>query len=190
MEHEYIENQLFNKGDFSLKPLPKGEYDQCTFKSCNFLNADLSHIVFIDCIFSACDLSMARLLKTSFQNVSFHDCKMMGMRFDHCNDFALEVSFDQCILSHTSFYNTRMRKTLFKNSVLSEADFTECDATAALFEECDLTRATFDRTLLEMADFRTSFNFSIDPEINRLKKAKFSMTGLSGLLEKYGLEIS
>jgi len=29
----------------------------------------------------------------------------------------------------------------------------------------------------------------IDPELNRIKKAKFSQSGLAGLLEKYDLEI-
>jgi hypothetical protein len=42
---------------------------------------------------------------------------------------------------------------------------------------------------LEKADFRSAFNFSIDPEMNRMKKAKFSRTGVFGLLHKYNIEI-
>jgi hypothetical protein len=29
----------------------------------------------------------------------------------------------------------------------------------------------------------------IDPENNKVKKAKFALTGIAGLLEKYGIEI-
>jgi len=68
-------------------------------------------------------------------------------------------------------------------------DFSECDLTGAIFDECDLSRATFDRTTLVKVNFRTSYNFSIDPEINLLKKAKFSLTNISGLLDKYDIEI-
>jgi fluoroquinolone resistance protein len=72
---------------------------------------------------------------------------------------------------------------------LEETDFAEADLTGSVFDHCNLSHATFDRTVLEKTDFRTSYNFSIDPEKNRIKKAKFSTMGLSGLLEKYDIEI-
>ncbi|HWY33074.1 MAG TPA: pentapeptide repeat-containing protein, partial [Nitrosopumilaceae archaeon] len=87
------------------------------------------------------------------------------------------------------FYKTKLKKTAFKNSTIQEADFSECDLTNAIFENCDLTGATFVNTNLEKADFRTSFNYSIDPELNRIKKAKFSLHGIVGLLDKYDIEI-
>ena len=58
-----------------------------------------------------------------------------------------------------------------------------------MFDNCDLARAIFANSILEKADFRTSYNFSIDPEINKIKKAKFSLTTVSGLLGKYDIEI-
>jgi uncharacterized protein YjbI with pentapeptide repeats len=72
---------------------------------------------------------------------------------------------------------------------LHEVDFTEADLTAAKFENCDLQRTIFANTILEKSDFRTAFNYSIDPEINRIKKAKFSLPGVLGLLAKYAIEI-
>jgi fluoroquinolone resistance protein len=47
----------------------------------------------------------------------------------------------------------------------------------------------FNRTNLEKCDFRTAFDYSIDPETNRLKNARFSTSGISGLLDKYNLII-
>ena len=87
------------------------------------------------------------------------------------------------------FYRKKIKKTTFKNTQLRETDFTECDLTESLFDNCDLTSATFDHTIIEKADFRTSYNYTIDPEINRIKKAKFSISGISGLLEKYDIII-
>jgi hypothetical protein len=43
--------------------------------------------------------------------------------------------------------------------------------------------------VLNGVDFTTATNFSIDPEINRLKKARFSLYGLPGLVEKYEVVI-
>ncbi|WP_456376701.1 hypothetical protein [Lutibacter sp.] len=43
--------------------------------------------------------------------------------------------------------------------------------------------------VFEKVDFRTAFNYSINPEINCLERAKFSLQGLSGLLEKYNIDM-
>jgi uncharacterized protein YjbI with pentapeptide repeats len=76
-----------------------------------------------------------------------------------------------------------------KNCTLHEVDFTEADLSASTFDNCDLLNASFDKTILEKADFRTSYNYIIDPENNRIKKAKFSRNGIAGLLNKYDIEI-
>lgn len=55
--------------------------------------------------------------------------------------------------------------------------------------ECAFERATFENTIIEKTDFLSSFNYSIDPETNRIKKAKFSLAGVTGLLDKYDIEI-
>jgi len=74
-------------------------------------------------------------------------------------------------------------------SNLQEVDFAESDLSEALFDNCDLSRATFDQTNLEKADFSTAYGFMIDPELNRVKKAKFSITGLNGLLERHQIVV-
>jgi uncharacterized protein YjbI with pentapeptide repeats len=75
------------------------------------------------------------------------------------------------------------------NSSLHELDFSEADLSTAVFEACDLQRSIFAGTNLEKADLRTSYNYSIDPERNRLKKAKFSLPGVIGLLDKHDIQI-
>jgi uncharacterized protein YjbI with pentapeptide repeats len=58
-----------------------------------------------------------------------------------------------------------------------------------MFENCNLAQAVFERTNLEKVDFHTSYNYNIDLESNRVKKAKFSIDGVVGLLAKYDLII-
>ncbi len=189
MSQDYIEDKTFDKLDFTLNPLPKGEYEQCRFVDCDFSGSDLSEIRFLDCEFESCNLSMVNLTKTALQNIKFSNSKMLGLHFKNCNDFGFSVSFTKCNLSHCSFYNTKLKKTVFRDSKLHEVDFTDCDLSSSVFDNCDLTRATFDNSNIEKADFRTSYNYSINPESNRIKKARFSISGLPGLLEKYDIEI-
>lgn len=73
--------------------------------------------------------------------------------------------------------------------MLHEVDFTEANLTGSQFDACDLARALFENTILEAVDFRTSYNYSIDPTINRIKGAKFSQAGIAGLLDRYDIEI-
>ena len=59
----------------------------------------------------------------------------------------------------------------------------------AKFDETDLKSAVFNRTNLQAANFLTAFNYSIDPEMNNIRKAKFSTQGIHGLLAKYDIKI-
>jgi uncharacterized protein YjbI with pentapeptide repeats len=125
-----------------------------------------------------------------FKEVKFLDCKLTGLHFDHCDAFLFAVDFDNCLLQLSSFYRLKMRKTNFLRTDLREADFTEADLTGALFEETDLQNAVFDQTILEKANFTKAFNYSINPDNNRIKNALFSYPGVLGLLNKYQITIA
>lgn len=185
----FIAERSFDKINFTEIDLLKGEYDQCTFTNCNFSNVNLSEFIFSECGFFGCNLSLAQLGKTAFQHIEFKECKLLGLRFDTCDSFGFSVRFDQCMLNHASFFHSNLKKTNFINSQLIEVDFTECNMTGAIFDDCNLDRAVFSNTNLEKANFRTAYNYSIDPEMNKIKKAMFSLLGISGLLNKYEIEI-
>ena len=72
---------------------------------------------------------------------------------------------------------------------MHEVNFTEADLQEAVFDRCDLAGTTFSFSKLQKADFRTAYNFTIDPENNPLKKTKFAKQNLTGLLRKYDLDI-
>lgn len=129
------------------------------------------------------------MVATAFRDVIFKESKMFGLHFDDCNEFGMSFTFDDCALNNSVFYKTIIRKTIFKNSKLIEVDFTECDLSNAVFTDCDLSGAVFDNTNLEKADFRTSVHYAIDPSKNRLKKAKFSLSEIHGLLHQFDIEI-
>ena len=154
MLENYINDKSFPGIDFTQESLAKSEYENCIFNNCNFEGCDLSDFKFIDSTFNECNLSLSKLIKTIFRDVQFKDCKMLGLRFDTCNEFGLSFPFDGCQLNHSSFYKTRIKKTVLKNSLLHEVDFTETDLTGAVFQNCNLEQAVFDHTILEKVDFR------------------------------------
>lgn len=189
MSRIYVEGEKYNGINFKEKVLEKGEYDNCSFSNCHFSGTDLSDIIFSDCEFRDCDFSMANLANASFRNVSFKNCKLLGLRFDLCNKLLLSFRFEGCVLDFSSFYKLKLKNTLFKECQLHEVEFIETDLTNVRFDQCNLARASFENTQLEGSDFRTAYNFSIDPEINQLKKARFSQAGVAGLLTKYNIII-
>jgi uncharacterized protein YjbI with pentapeptide repeats len=188
-EKTYIENKNFEGINFNTTVLINAEYENCVFTNCIFSNLDLSKFSFSACEFRGCNLSLATLTGTGFQDIIFKDCKLLGLHFDHCSEFRFNVEFDHCILNMSSFYKRKLKKQRFKDSSLQDVDFTEADLTSAVFDHCDLAKASFDNTILEKADFRTAFNYSIIPGRNKLKKAKFSLPAVIGLLDNYDIVI-
>jgi fluoroquinolone resistance protein len=189
MEKRYHEAETFEKIDYAQGSFPKGDYEDCTFTNCNFTNTDLSGTTFINCEFIGCNLSMAAIRKTGFQDIDFKNCKLLGLRFDEANPFLFTIRCEGCILNFTSFYKLKVCHSVFRNCSLQDVDFTESDLTGLVFNQCDLLRAKFDNTILDKADLRTAYNYSIDPAGNRIKKAKFSTSGLIGLLDRYDIII-
>lgn len=181
---------IFEKNDFFADQLVRGEYDHCEFKGCNFSNTDLSKFIFMGCVFADCNLSMVNLNNAYLKTCRFINCKLLGINFSECNDFLFSVDFDNCLLNLASFNRLKLKGAKFINCSLHETDFTEADLTNSLFDNCDLTGAIFKNSILEKSDLRSAYGFAIDPEANRIKKARFSRMEVEGLLYKYNIEIS
>lgn len=189
MERIYIEDKRFEKVDFSVNRMSIADYENCSFINCNLSAVDLSNICFSECEFTDCNLSTAKLIKTSFRDTKFFACKMMGLHFEHCSNFLFSVYFENSVLNLSSFYEVNLKKTVFKKCSLREVDFTAADLTGANLDGSDLAAAIFVDSVLEKADFRNANNYSIDPTANKVKKAKFSINGIAGLLDKFDIEI-
>jgi fluoroquinolone resistance protein len=183
------EDRFFHGRTFVQEPVPTGDYEQCRFDNCGFSGADLSEMSFVDCVFTHCDFTMATIANTAFRTVVFKECKLLGFSFERCNKFGLSVAFEGCKMKLASFYKLNLKKTCFQGCDITEADFTEANLSGCVFENCDFTGAVFNNTNLEKADFRTSWGYSINPETNRIWKAKFSLAGIAGLLNSYDIII-
>jgi uncharacterized protein YjbI with pentapeptide repeats len=188
METQILEDKTFTK--IKAEEVANSRaFENCRFVNCDFSNVNFSNRSFIDCQFEDCNLSLANTSGSALQNIQFKGCKLSGVNFSRCQDFLFEVHFNSCILDNAVFFRKKNKKAVFKDCSMVETDFTEADLTDCKFDNCNLNHAFFDRTVLKNADFSTSYNFTIDPDNNEIKKARFSVHGLPGLLSKYDIKI-
>ncbi|MDI1255911.1 MAG: pentapeptide repeat-containing protein [Flavobacterium sp.] len=189
MEQFIHVHKTFEKVLYADQKVNNREFDGCIFKNCDFSNSNFSYNTFIDCEFIDCNMGMTKLAGSSLKSVHFKTCKMLGIEFNLCEDFLFSVAFQDCMIDYSSFANKKMPKTKFTNSSMKEVSFAGADLTKSVFDNVNLDNAIFNDTQLKEADFTTAYNYKIDPEFNPMKKAKFAMKGIPGLLEKYDIKI-
>jgi len=189
MSLNYVQDKNFKSIDFNITPSQPSEFDNCTFNNCIFTGVNLSDFIYEECVFEDCDFSNAKITNTAFKSVEFNNCKLIGLQFDECNPFLLSFRFKACQLNLSAFFKLKIKGTFFKDCLLHEVDFTETELSSSAFNNCDLSGALFSNTNLEKTDFRTAYNFTIDPETNRIKQARFARENLSGLLLRYNIKI-
>lgn len=190
MDPIFHENKVFEKIVYTGKVIKGREFQQCTFRQCDLSNSDFDHNKFLDCTFELCNLSMMKMRGTTLSNAVFRDCKIMGVNFNDCEKFLFHVeAFHSCILDYSSFMGRKLIKGNFFKTSLKEVNFSQATLTGCVFDQTDMENAIFERTDLTATDFRTAYNFIIDPELNIIRKAKFSLHGLPGLMVRYGIKI-
>lgn len=180
-----FQDEIFDGVSF----LAQAEYENCSFRNLRFPEFDFSGYEFSDCTFLNCDFSLSKWNKTALRNVLFSDCKLIGINFENLNNFGLKLEFVTSLLDQSVFYKLDLPKTIFRNCRLLEVDFTETNLSSSDFEDSDLSGAVFENTNLEKVDFSNARYFHINPELNKIKGAKFSVNGLSGLLHSYGIVV-
>ncbi len=120
MRKKLVEGEVLEHIDYSGKGIT-GEFDSCSFVNCNFSDADLQEVDFMECTFENCNFSNAVLKNTGFKNVQFTQCKMLGLHFESCNPFLLEMHFDTCLLNFATFYQLKLQgltNVLYKRQIL------------------------------------------------------------------------
>jgi uncharacterized protein YjbI with pentapeptide repeats len=189
MSDSLHQEKTFNSKNFAEKKISGKEFDRCIFTNCDFSSSSINQTDFLDCLFDNCNFSMANLNHSGLKNCDFVNSKLVGVDFSVCNDFLFSVNFKNCQLDYSTFFQKKMKKTHFIECSLKEVDFSEVELAESIFNKCDLMGAIFENTNLVKADLRTALHYSINPEQNKLKKARFSYPGIIGLLEKYDIQV-
>lgn len=185
----YYDDRVFSEADVLEKGRRTTNFSNCVFKKCDFGEVDFRDCNFANCEFDGCNLSMVKFNQTGLDDVNFKNSKLVGTDFSVAKDFLFSVNFTDCILDYATFVKKKNKKAKFTDCSLKGTDFSEADLTSTVFKRCNLIEAVFMRTILVQANLSEAYNFSIDPEVNNVRKAIFSSSGLSGLLHKYDIVI-
>ena len=183
----YILNTEFKGIVYSENEISYKEYENCAFIDCNFTNCIFLAASFIDCKFVNCNFNGAKINHTSLRTVYFNKCKISDVNFAMIDKFIFEIHFKDCNLDFSKFYALKLKGTTFTNTSLVAVDFMAADLSEVVFENCDLYRSEFDKAIANKTNFKTSFNYTINPEKTKIKKAIFSLEGVKGLLYKYDI---
>jgi uncharacterized protein YjbI with pentapeptide repeats len=173
--------------DYSSIEIQEDNFELYEFRNCIFSN--VSGIDFTDCIFIICNLSNLVVRNCKLMDLTFVDCKLLGVNFSEAKSFGFSIQFENCVLDYSSFDRKKLNKSSFTDCRIHEANFTEADLSKSSFTKCDFLGTLFSNTNLSGVDFTTSYNFTLDPSMNIVKKAKFLSTNLAGLLTKFDIII-
>lgn len=182
-------DQIFKDKTYSGPEMRAKEFDGCTFEKCNMTECDLSETYFRDCVFVGCNFAMAKFDNTLLKDCVFENCKLSGVEFGATNPFMFAIECRKCMMNYVSFVKNRLEKARFSGCQITDALFSECNLQKAVFHDCDLTNTVFMQNNLQKSDFTTAVNYTIDPEINRMRGANFGLLGIYGLLTKYEINI-
>ena len=186
---EYFLDKQYNGITYGVDAVKFSEFEGCTFSGCDFSQCSFIAVTFIDSTFNDCNFNGAKINHTAFRGAFFNKCQIREVNFAMCDKLIFEIHFKACILDFSKFYALKIRGTTFTDCSLIAVDFMETDLTEVLFDNCDLYRALFMKSIANKADFTTSFNYTLDPEKNKIKKALFSKEGVKGLLAKHDIVV-
>ena len=183
MHSDYIVDREFVNQKFDDNKTKFKDFENCTFIHCDFTDCTFQTITFIDSNFFNCNFMQTKINYVSLRGVFFTKCNFTGVNFAMTDQVIYEFHF----LDYAQFYALKLKKMKFVNCSMISVDFMRSDLTEVLFDNCNLRKAVFIDTIAQKTDFSSSYDYSIDPEKNKIKKAVFSVEGLKGLLEKYDI---
>ena len=184
---EYFLQQEYKNLTYQREDLNFQEFEQCTFRNCDFSVCNFIAVIFIDCQFYDCNFNGAQINHVALRSVDFYGCQIKNVNFSMCDKLIFEISFTDCVLDFSKFYALKIKETVFRNCSLVAVDFMGADLTSVLFYNCDLYRSEFNKAVSIKTNFKTSINYSIDPQKTKLTKAIFSLNGVKGLLFKHDI---
>jgi len=164
------------------------EFEGVTFLNETAIALDLHGRKFIDCTFERCQLSSVKIQGAVIQ-AEFIESKIEGINFFTAKRAMLSLSFDRCLIRHSSFAELKILKMKFIRCTLQNVDFSDADLTSADFTNSTFENCVFRNTNLTKTDFRFATGYYIDPTMNKVKGARFSSPDVLSLLAAFDIVI-
>lgn len=169
------------------------EYEDCEFQDCDFNETLFRQCKFIDCTFTRCNMSLMQVHQSHFSNVSFDECKMIGIDWTRAKwpsfFYSVALKFNKCIINDSSFIGLTLDEIIIEECKAHDVDFRDGSFREAVFCHTDFTSSLFGKTDLTDADFTEAINYDIDIFNNNITRAKFTHTEAIRLLNCMDIEL-
>lgn len=189
---EYL-SENFIELNFAGKQIVEKEFDNCTFKNCDFNEMTFSRCKFIDCQFINCNLNMIKISYSKFLDVTFEDCKMLGIDWTKASwpNFNLysPLKFYNSLINDCNFFGLNLNEIVIEGCKAQRVDFRSGCFANGDFSYSDLSESLFNETDLTCANFTDSTDYNIDIFNNQIKNAKFSRYQAINLLNSLDIEL-
>jgi uncharacterized protein YjbI with pentapeptide repeats len=186
MEFSFDENaeytdRAFERVTYRAKMVNRRAFDNCTFTKCIFQEITFQNCKFRNCTFSGCNLRLMRVAGSSFRETIFKQSAVTGVNWGEGSwsksGLLDSIGFSESEVSYSVFFGLALTKMVMAKCVAKNADFAEANLTQADFTATDFAEARFLHTNLTEANFTHARNYAIDPGLNNVKGAKFSLPG-------------
>lgn len=166
------------------------EFANCTFERCAFARCVFYRCSFTDCRFNVCDLSGVEAPNSRFAGVRFTGSRLTGIDWTVAGDstlskLLLSLDFEECVLNYSSFFGMNLAGRTITRCTAHDVDLREADLTGASLTRTDFERALFRATNLSRADLTDATNYDIDPTVNTVSRARFSLPEALSLLRGF-----
>lgn len=191
-QHEFYDKHFSNL-DLEKIELQNKTFENCYFDKINFSEAKIIACKFVDCEFEFCNLTAAQINQSSFSEVIFDECKLIGINWIQAKWPSIQltspIKFYRSNISHSSFYELDLTEIVIEECKAQQVDFREGDFSDGVFTLTDFEGSLFMHSKLHAADFIDAINYSINPLENDIRKAKFSMPDAINLLHSFEIEL-
>jgi uncharacterized protein YjbI with pentapeptide repeats len=148
----------------------------------------LKQVRVLDCEFETCSLSSANVEDAVLQ-AAFIDSKIEGINFFTAKHELMSLSFERCLIRYSSFAMLRLHKTKFVGCTFQFVDFADADLKESDFSHSTFDDCVFQNTNLAKADFRGARGYTINPTLNTIANARFSVPDVLGLLSSFQIRV-
>jgi uncharacterized protein YjbI with pentapeptide repeats len=187
------DQEQFQGENLDRQQLSQVLFYECAFSDCSFVETTFAQCRFVGCDFQDCDLSLFNPVGSIFSGVSFSSSKLVGVDWTHAawseTQIDTPLHFENCLLNHSTFYGLGLEQAKFSSCAARDVDFRECCLVRADFGGTALEKSLFSHTDLTGADLSRARNYAINPQVNILTGAKFSMPEALSLIYNLDIEL-
>ncbi len=178
------------RGVAQTRHVPGSVFAGCTFEDARLREVHFLGCRFLACTFIDCDLSLARVERSVFRDVSFDASNLTGVNFALASSTLhdpLEVDFRDCVMDFAVFRGCQLDRRRLDHCRCHEVDLRDATLRDGVCRGSDFAGADFTGADLSRADFRKARNYAIDVRSTTVKGARFTLPDAAALLQ--GLEV-